>query len=308
MISKFFNKLQKYLDEKQLQAIKDIHQTTSDIQKSKESIRTVELNTQRLLKEIEESRNLNASLNQRIDSVEAKFEQREWEKKAQAQSQSDYISMLASYTAHDLKNNLQNIDNILSFKKAVDITNDDLLIFKSTLKIIRESMDKFAELSLISQNSEISIKSVISNVLHINQQNIKDKLITVTMTKNSDATLMASFFTMTTIVNNLLINAINALSLSSIDPKLIYIDFGIIPESSNVYLKIHDNADEIPEELHEKIFIHGFTTRASNEGAGIGLSHVQDVCILYNGSVRHIKSDIIGYTKAFCIELPIRQD
>lgn len=314
MMKKFFSWLEKYLDEKQLQAINDIHQTkemyeqaTRDLYQTKANLIISERKIQDLLKEIKESKAFHASLSQRIDSVELKFEKNELEREAFNHSHELYISMLTGYTAHDLKNNIQNIYSVLSYKKSSDITDDDLLIFRNNIKMIEESINKFSTLSLVSKTSEINAKYVISNILSINEHSLKKYNITCTSMLEKDLKFDAPFFTMTTILNNIFINAINALLDSSQTEKNIYIDYGPNDIKQTIWFKIYDNAPEIPIDIQEKIFTYGFTTR-TNQGDGMGLSHVRDVCSHYNGSVELIKSDIIGYTKAFYIELPIKQD
>ena len=64
-------------------------------------------------------------------------------------------------------------------------------------------------------------------------------------------------------------------------------------------LSVDDTGPGMPEEVREKIFQRGFSTKG--EGRGTGLSLVQDIIKTYNGSIR-VESDV-GVGTSFIITL-----
>lgn len=68
-----------------------------------------------------------------------------------------------------------------------------------------------------------------------------------------------------------------------------------------VRLVVHDNGVGIPPENLEKIFVHGFTTRASGHGFGLHSSMI--VAQEMKGSLT-VHSDGVGRGATFILELP----
>ena len=68
---------------------------------------------------------------------------------------------------------------------------------------------------------------------------------------------------------NMINNAKDALSITSLEHKLIFVDISI--ENDNAKILLYDNAGGIPIEIIDKIFEPYFTTKQNSQGTGIGL-------------------------------------
>lgn len=128
----------------------------------------------------------------------------------------------------------------------------------------------------------------------------EDKDIQVTI-EFLDNIKVKNYYYLFTIINNLIINAIDSIT-----------DSGIIKiegrkEGKNYVFKVIDNGAGIEEDLIPYIFNPGFTTKydleTGNPSTGIGLAHVKYIIESLKGTV-HVDSKInIGTT--FTIEIPI---
>ncbi len=107
---------------------------------------------------------------------------------------------------------------------------------------------------------------------------------------------------------NLMINAIDAVKESSIQPKVITIKTGIIKNSDgklSVQITIADNGPGIPPDIQTKIFDPFFTTKGVGQGSGLGLT------VSYQTIVNQHYGQLKCYSEAgkgteFIIEIPIR--
>lgn len=109
------------------------------------------------------------------------------------------------------------------------------------------------------------------------------------------------FYPIFTILNNLIINSIEAIENNGV----INIEAKI--ESDSLTLSVSDNGDGIEEDLIPYLFNPGFTTKfndiTGNPSTGIGLSHIRNILDELHGTIE-IKSTINIGTK-FIINIPI---
>ncbi len=75
-------------------------------------------------------------------------------------------------------------------------------------------------------------------------------------------------------------------------------------ENGNVIIKVKDNGIGIPESIKEKIMQPFFTTKASGEGTGLGLSLSYDMIVKGHGGTIQVNS-VEGEGSLFVITLPI---
>lgn len=112
---------------------------------------------------------------------------------------------------------------------------------------------------------------------------------------------------------NVLANAIDALdevalhtSFSQLQtqPQIITLKTLVLDEQNAVEIRIRDNGNGIPEELHSQIFHHSFTTKKVGKGTGLGLAIAYQIVVeKHNGSL-NVESSL-GQGTQFCIRLPI---
>jgi two-component system sensor histidine kinase YcbA len=101
-----------------------------------------------------------------------------------------------------------------------------------------------------------------------------------------------------TIVNNLLTNAVEAVSQTG----AVWVEVG--QENGSIVIRVRDSGPGIPESDWELIFEPGYSTKRDSEGAfspGIGLAHVKHLVTGFGGSI-FVRSRP-GCTE-FCLSLP----
>jgi len=102
-------------------------------------------------------------------------------------------------------------------------------------------------------------------------------------------------------IQNLLRNAINALSAVQRDRRIQVIIHSIKYDFETVFVQISDNGPGIPEELKLNIFEKGFTTKTGH-GLGLGLALAASTISSMGGQLKLEQSDSSGST--FLIVLP----
>lgn len=98
-------------------------------------------------------------------------------------------------------------------------------------------------------------------------------------------------------VTNLVLNAIDAIS----DAGRVAIQVGADGERNSVYIEVEDNGPGIPDDLQQRIFDPGFSTR--KDGNGYGLSICSRIVVAHRGTLRLISQE--GTGAVFRIDLPI---
>ncbi len=99
--------------------------------------------------------------------------------------------------------------------------------------------------------------------------------------------LMIEDWELCKVLSNLIDNAVRALEESGQENKKIRVDITETPEKYVFY--IEDNGPQIPEDLQEKIFKKGFSTK-KEEGHGMGLAIVSEI-LGENGGTIDLKSE-----------------
>jgi sensor histidine kinase regulating citrate/malate metabolism len=105
---------------------------------------------------------------------------------------------------------------------------------------------------------------------------------------------------LTTVVGNLVDNAVDA-SAGSADPA---VEVWIRVEEDQVHVRVRDNGPGVPEELHDAVFVRGFSTKPEVLGGrGLGLPLVRLICAQRGGEVT--VDDALGGGAEFRVRLPI---
>ncbi len=118
---------------------------------------------------------------------------------------------------------------------------------------------------------------------------------------NDNVYIKKILFFLFTILNNLIINAIDA-SKENGNIQVIQLQ-----DSENIILKISDDGEGIEEDILPYIFNPGFTTKfdkhTGEPSTGIGLSHIKNIVENLNGSIDIESKKNMGTT--FTISIPL---
>ena len=116
----------------------------------------------------------------------------------------------------------------------------------------------------------------------------------------NDVVIEQPYHTIQIIINNLIINAVKA--LSAVTEKRIGLDIRI--KDDYCYLKVKDNAPMIDDRIKNDIFNYGFSTTG---GSGIGLFQVKECLKRMGGGISvEAELDDSQYTKSFSFFFPLQ--
>jgi two-component system sensor histidine kinase YcbA len=138
------------------------------------------------------------------------------------------------------------------------------------------------------------IKENIHRYLSIHQKDI------VIQFNFSDDFRLIKYYNLFTVMNNLIINAIDASGSSGIIQVTEHSD------QNHIFFGVKDQGEGIEEDIIPYIFNPGFTTKydmnTGKPSTGIGLSHVKNIVETLNGSITVTSSTEEG--TAFILSLP----
>ncbi|MBE9119177.1 AAA family ATPase, partial [Lusitaniella coriacea LEGE 07157] len=112
---------------------------------------------------------------------------------------------------------------------------------------------------------------------------------------------------------NLIANAIDALedgnegkTFAEIEqePNCITVGTELSEDKQSILVRIGDNGLGMPEEVREKIFEQGFTTKGVGKGTGLGLAIARQIIEEKHGGSLEVQSEL-GQETQFCIRIPI---
>lgn len=215
---------------------------------------------------------------------------------------SRHIEHLSNFVRHDMKNAIQGLDGII-YNAAGGGTIDDETIgqLKTAVSLLRLSLDNFAKIIPSSREQTTTMPDILVAVETLSRYSIQQGRVRCAFVydRESDVRIQYPFQTIVQIVNNFVINALNAFGEQS-DRKLLVEGR---TEGESCRIVIHDNAPAIPESDRQRIFEYGYSTTG---GTGIGLFHAKSQMDEIGGSITLAAPVIEGYTKRFIIEFPIQ--
>ena len=206
---------------------------------------------------------------------------------------------IAKHVAHEIKNpltpmklTLQQLQRRLTDKKAeendwIEKPVDMLLHQVDVLKDIASSFSAFAKMP-IPEIKEFDVTEMVKRTieLHQNELQISSSNLEESILAKGDEKLMGR------IITNIILNAKQAGG----DQTHLHV---IVKSGNNILISLADNGPGIPENLKDKIFLPGFSTKET--GSGIGLS-VAKHGIEQSGGQIWFETSEKGTT--FYIELP----
>jgi len=180
--------------------------------------------------------------------------------------------------ALELSKNIHEIKK--DYKRVIDGINFNIE------KSLRYQMDFEELITIIKENSK---KQVF-------QSDKKIKLIF----KNKDNFIVHHYYSLITVINNLIINAIDAIEDQG------QITCSEFSDDQCIYIKIEDNGIGIPKEEIDVIFEPGFTTKFNMEtgemSSGIGLIHVKNIVEnVFEGQIK--VTSTVGEETIFLIKI-----
>lgn len=209
--------------------------------------------------------------------------------------------MLCSMIGHDMKNCLITIDGLLYNKKQKgEWTTDDMDALEQSLKLMHDSIKQFQTVSMVSDPAKFELDNLIAAIKSIHRNDFQKENIAFETHLGSQHVLIEQpYHTIQIIINNLIINAIKA--LSGLPEKRIALDIDII--EGNCVLNVRDNAPIIEERICRDIFKYGFSTTG---GSGIGLFQVKECLKRMGGGISVVNEpDNSLYVKSFSIYFPL---
>ncbi len=208
------------------------------------------------------------------------------------------IGELASRVAHDIRNPVSNISMII---KSIEEKPQDTKLsnesIKEKLQIASKNIERISHqvnnvLDYVKERKitreKISLSSLADETIELLQipKNIKIKM------EKSDLVAMADPIQLQIVLNNLVLNAIQAIGK---EPGEIKIQFS--EDENNVKIKVENSGPSIPEDILPHIFESLITTKQA--GTGLGLASCKRIIENHGGT-------IIAMNKptAFTISLP----
>lgn len=186
----------------------------------------------------------------------------------QTLSQLEELNKTLRAQRHDFMNHLQVVYGLIELEE-----------FKDTKDYIEKVYNDIQKVSRIMRTSNPALNALLqAKVLACEKRGI-DARIDI---KSQFSELKIPSWEFCRIISNLIDNAISALEHTS-DHKYIQID--LYEDIKTYYFRIKDNGSGIPDEIADKIFEAGFTTKGAR-GEGMGLAIVRNILVEYGGNIR----------------------
>lgn len=225
-----------------------------------------------------------------------------------------------SIITHDLKNPIYGVKSLVSeFNASFDVLNDVekrefiSAIFSSTSKLadLLESLllwSRTQTRTLPYNPTEVNIKYLVEDTISFHYQNAKQKDIVILQRLEENATAYADVGCVTTILRNLISNAIKFTGQGGV----IHISSETIEEDGAKYEKIAvaDNGIGIPYEVRDRLlrldFQHTSLGTSGERGTGLGLIIIKELVELNGGKIWFESELNKGST--FYFTLPKKED
>jgi len=211
-----------------------------------------------------------------------------------------HIIFLSNFLQHDMKNAIHSMDGILSTVLNNKINNEELESLKTSLDVLRQTINDFKDLIPHSQDGKFSLNALLSSVEALSRGNFKDIDYVFNYDRTSEIIINHSYQALLQILHNVIINATK--SMENVSEKKLLISANIRDEKCEI--KIADTGIAIPKENTDKIFTYGFSTTG---GTGIGLFHAKYVCETFKGAIKLNTECQKPFTKEFIINFPIKK-
>jgi two-component system NtrC family sensor kinase len=238
--------------------------------------------------------------------IEVSVDVTEKKKAEEARRQAEKLTSLGLFgagLAHEINNPL---GNILGYAKVLMGDNNLTRKQREKLEIIAEQAKKgssiikgLLEFSRQSQPSfqSVSINTVIEEAVSHLSRRIRGQKVKLETNLGEVPMVMADPIQIGQVIENLVINAIDALE-DRTEPA-IRIESCVTDQS--VEVRVQDNGPGIPEAVQPNVFDPFFTTKPVGKGVGLGLSICAGIVEAHDGSVSMESEQGRGTTISFRI-------
>lgn len=183
----------------------------------------------------------------------------------------DNIGQIGDYLSEDPRGRripelFVKLGNVLKDENhALEENTSRMLNSISMMTNIISTQQKYAKTDLLQEDIQLSL--ILDETINTQANLIEDNHVQLKRHYRDVPDIYAEKAKVYQILNNLLMNAIQALKPNKEDNRVIELD--IFPEESNIVFEIRDNGVGIEKEQLTKIFHHGFTTKKSGHGFGL---------------------------------------
>ena len=214
------------------------------------------------------------------------------------------IGQLAAGIAHELRNPLAIVMNVLyDLRARVDATDrevsDDLRIAEDEIGRAQAIIKNLLEFSRESgaELERLDLNDLVRRTLQLLEKYLEHNGVTVSAELGDLPACIANDNALRQILLNLVTNAVQAMPRGG---RLVVRTGNHAPD--RVRLQVQDTGVGIPQAHLKDIFNPFFTTKAPGQGTGLGLFVVHAILQRYGGDV-HVASEL-GAGTTFTIELP----
>lgn len=183
---------------------------------------------------------------------------------------------------HDFTNKLHVILGLIQigeYDKAVSYIENISIIQRETLSTVMHAVDNasFAALLIgkIARASECNVKFILKEGIRF---------------KSSEVAVPSE--ALVTIAGNLIDNALDAMNMNLNNDRLRELEFGVFTKPGELLITVRDTGCGIPEEIGDRIFEKGFSTKGS--GRGVGMYHTKQLVESLGGTISFESEKDIG--------------
>jgi signal transduction histidine kinase len=189
------------------------------------------------------------------------------------------IGELAARLAHDIKNPLSTIRNIVDILESDNQNPSSQRYFKIMRDNVNRIANQIEDVLTFTKPKPLNIKdcslnSIINNVINSLPRHENVEIIT----EITDLKIQCDQEKIETAISNIIINALQAIGNDSGIIKIITID-----KENQVSIKIQNTGPNVPEDSLDKIFDPLFTTKQT--GTGLGLVSVKNIVAQHGGTI-----------------------
>lgn len=258
---------------------------------------------------------LNSAISDQNDQIKAQKDQLERAVLDLGQTQRQLIhsekmaslGVLVSGIGHEINNPLNFIMGGASLlREACQATEKPMPHIKEYLGMIEEGQQRISKIvgslanfntALQTEEEECMIEDILENCLSV----LNPQMVGRVQIERDYSAHCPSFRSSKTALHQLFLNLLNNALQAILEEGVIQLR--IHSDENWLHVSIEDNGTGIPSELHSKIGTPFFTTKAPDEGKGLGLFIAYDIIAGLGGSIRFESEEKKGST--FHIQFPL---